>query len=109
MNPNIRRGNEAVLRGDYDTAIKEFYEAIDSPDATVKRIAENRLWQLCPERVIGSTSSMRYHRDTCQGGRKIWSNHLVNFSDWREAESAQYEPCPKCNPPRPEPPKIRNS
>jgi hypothetical protein len=41
MNEHIRKGNDAVLAGDIDTAIKEFYEALDSTDITVKRIAQN--------------------------------------------------------------------
>lgn len=108
MNEHIQRGNEAVLAGDIDAAIKEFYEALDSTDTTVRRIAQNRLWQLCPDSVVGSTSSMLYHRDTCACAGNIWRNHVANFRDWREAESAGYSPCQSCNPPRPDVPKIAN-
>lgn len=100
INEHIRRGNEAVTAGDYDRAILEYYEALTDPDDLVQRIASNRLRDLTPDAVFGSSSSSLYHRPECAAKQAIWKNHLIKFNDWRRAESAGYRGCPMCNPPR---------
>jgi methylphosphotriester-DNA--protein-cysteine methyltransferase len=101
MNEHIRRGNEAVFRGNRDEAILEFYEALADPDPMVQRIAGNRLRELTPDVVFASSSSSLYHRAECAAKQAIWKNHLITFNDWRKAESAGYRGCPMCKPPRP--------
>jgi hypothetical protein len=103
MNEHIRRANQAMAKQDRDTAVLEYYEALADPDATDtdRRIAQHRLLELTPDTVYASSSSYLYHRPECAAKQRIWRNHLMKFTDWRKAESAGYEPCPICNPPRP--------
>jgi hypothetical protein len=103
MNEHIRMANKAMAEGDRDTAICEYYEALidSSADSMDFRIAKNRLMELVPDNVSASSSSHLYHRITCPASRAIWRNHRLTFTDWREAESAGYQPCHMCNPPRP--------
>ena len=101
MNEHIRRGNQAAFQGDKDEALLEYYEALADPDELVQRIARNRIRELTPDVVFGSSSSNLYHRPECAAKQAIWRNHLMTFRDWREAESAGYRGCPTCNPPRP--------
>jgi hypothetical protein len=46
MNEHIRRGNEALARSDLKTAKVEYSLALDAPNATIQRIAKNRLSDL---------------------------------------------------------------
>lgn len=101
MNEHIRRGNQAALRGDKDEALLEYYEALADADELVQRIARNRIRELTPDVVFASSSSNLYHRPECAAKKAIWRNHLITFRDWSEAESAGYQGCPTCNPPRP--------
>jgi methylphosphotriester-DNA--protein-cysteine methyltransferase len=103
MNEHIRRANEAMARCDRDEAFREYYEAFhdDDADETDRRIARHRLFELTPDRVFASSSSYLYHRLECPAKKKIWRSHLMIFTDWKEAESAGYQGCPICNPPRP--------
>src|SRR5260221_7685283 len=103
MNEHIRRANEAMARADHGEALLEYYEALHDGDAneTDRRIARHRLFELTPDIVFASSSSHLYHRPECVAKEKIWRNHLVTFTDWRKAESAGYQGCSICNPPRP--------
>lgn len=100
MNAHIRRGNEAVVSGDRDRAILEYYEALEDVDPFTQRIARNRLTELLPDAVFGSTSSGRYHRARCNATPRIWRNHTVRFHDWHEAAAAGYIACLVCQPPK---------
>jgi hypothetical protein len=100
MNRHISRGNEAFDSGDLDRAIREFCKALDDPDKLVQRIARNRLRELSPDVVYGSSSSKLYHWPDCPAKQAIWRSHPLTFKNWREAESAGYAGCPTCNPPR---------
>jgi hypothetical protein len=104
MNEHIRLGNEAIRRGDLETAKSEFYEASADPTELVQRIANNRLMDLFPETVYASTHSDKklYHSMTCNAKRVIQANHIVHFKDWSEAEAAGRVPCERCKPLRPE-------
>lgn len=106
MNEHIRRGNDALAAGDLETAKREFCEALDDRDDLVRRIARNRLHELFPQTVYASSQKELYHRDVCIAVSGIWSNHLLTFKDWQEAEQAGYSACHACNPPRPEPRRI---
>ena len=103
MNEHIKVANEAMVAGDRDTAIREYYLVLgeERPDPTDRRIALHRLMELLPDVVSASSSSNLYHRLNCPGSRAIWRNHRLDFTDWREAESAGYMPCQVCRPPRP--------
>lgn len=103
MNEHIRIANAAMVRGDRDTAISEYYEVLDDPDIDEldRRIAVHRLMELLPDTVSASSSSNLYHRFTCPASRAIWRKNRLTFTDWREAESAGYVRCHICNPPRP--------
>lgn len=100
MNEHVRRGNQAVVSGDRDLAILEYYEALEDDDPLVQRIAKNRLAELVPDAVFGSTSSRRYHRVRCSATPRIWRNHTVRFKDRHEAEAAGYVGCLVCQPPK---------
>lgn len=101
MSEHIERGNQAAIQGDKDTALMEYCMALKDPDDLVQRIARNRIRELTPDVVFASTSSNLYHRPECAAKQAIWKNHIITFTDWQEAESADYQGCPTCNPPRP--------
>jgi hypothetical protein len=103
MNEHIRLANEAMVRGDRDAAICEYYEVFYDleTDKLDRRIAVHRLMELLPDTVSASSSSDLYHRFSCPASRAIWRNHRLTFTDWREAETAGYKACQMCNPPRP--------
>jgi Metal binding domain of Ada len=103
MNEHIRTANNAMVRGDRDTAIREYYEVFSdlAAEKLDRRIATHRLMELLPDTVSASSASVLYHRPSCPASRAIWPNHRLTFADWREAESAGYRHCPTCNPPRP--------
>lgn len=100
-NEHIRRGNEAISRGDLEEAKQEFYEALDDPAPIVQRIARNRLMELFPSTVYASTHSNLYHRENCIATTHgILRSHLIELRDWEDAEASGYQPCPSCRPPR---------
>src|SRR6516164_8114464 len=96
MNEHIQQGNLALNAGDRDRAATEFYEALEGPDPLTQRIARNRLMELFPETVFASTHSYQslYNRPNCAAKNVIWSNHIVWFRDWREAEAKRRNPMP---------------
>jgi len=102
MNEHIKLGNEAIRRGDSDTAIKEFYEALNDPSTLTQRIARNRLMELCPETVYASTHSYQalYHRPNCSAKNVIQARHIKWYKDWNEAEANGHVPCQTCRPSR---------
>ena len=102
MNPHVQAGNEALGRGDHDTANEEFLKALDDPDPLVQRIARNRLYELNPEQVYASTHSYQglYHRRNCPAKNVIWNSHIIWYRDWREAEECGRQPCSMCRPAR---------
>ena len=100
MNIHIKLGNDALRVGDTQTAVSEFLLALDDENVLVQRIARNRLFELHPEQVYGSTHSYQqlYHRPNCPAKNVTWKNHLIWFKDWRRAEEAGYHPCKNCKP-----------
>ena len=108
MNEHIKKGNEALKCGDLETAKVEFYEALADPDEVTQRIAHNRLYELFPQTVYGSSVSKLYHRSECAAKKAIWFKHLVTFKDWQEAEFNGYTPCHMCTPPRVQPRKSQD-
>ena len=101
MSKYIERGNQAAVEGDKDRPLMEYYKALKDPDELVQRIARNRIKELTPDVVFASSRSKLYHRPECAAKQAIWKNHIIKFQDWKEAESAGYQGCPTCNPPRP--------
>lgn len=101
MNPHIEAGMRALAMGDRETATNEFLSAFKDNNPVVRRIAENRLLELHPEPVYGSTASWNryYHRPNCTAKNAIWDRNLVRFRDAQTAEMAGYNPCPLCKPP----------
>lgn len=100
MNEHIIKGNEALKLKDKNTAIEEFLQALDDKNPIVHRIAENRLNELVPCAVYGSSHSNLYHRVECPGKKAIYNHHLIQFKDWKQAEIAGYSQCPTCKPPK---------
>lgn len=98
MNEHIRRGLEAIQKGDHDTAATEFYEALNDPNKIVQRIAQNKLLDLFPENVYASTHSNLYHRLNCPAKNVTPSWHIVRFRDWKDAKEAGKVPCNMCKP-----------
>ncbi len=101
MNEHVERGNSAILRGEDDLAIGEFYLALEDSDPITQRIARNRLIELCPDRVFGSSHAFLYHRESCPAKNMISPrSRIVWFRDWKAAEAAGYTRCNQCRPTR---------
>jgi hypothetical protein len=49
-------------------------------------------------KLVGSTSSNKYHQPDCRYAAKIKPENRVYFSSVEEAEKKKYQPCKSCNP-----------
>ncbi|NOT25765.1 MAG: hypothetical protein HOP16_06635 [Acidobacteria bacterium] len=97
INKHIARGNQALQAGDRDTAVAEFLLALDDPNFGTRLIASNRLMDLCPEEVYGTSTDL-YHRLTCPAKNIAYNGNYFLFRNWSDAESAGRRPCGQCKP-----------
>lgn len=102
MNEHIQKAKDALRMGDRGTAEVEFRLALEDPDPSVKRIAQNYLTDLSPEEVYGSDWSNLYHRRQCPATGATYQQNFVTFRDWEDAESKGCSRCPQCKPRRPQ-------
>jgi hypothetical protein len=60
MNEHIRKGNEAIVKGDLQTAKAEFHLALADPNSLTQRIAKNRLRELVSTTLLAGTEQTGY-------------------------------------------------
>lgn len=70
---------------------------IDEP-ASLKQHAASEDPESSSQKLVGSTSSNKYHQLDCRYATKIKSENRVYFSSVEEAEKKGYQPCKSCNP-----------
>lgn len=66
--------------------------------ANQNRSTDNSAQQLA-KAYVGSTSSDKYHRPSCEWAKKIKPDNAVWFSSPEEAKKTGYKPCKVCRPP----------
>lgn len=105
VNEHIRRGNEAMRKGDYRTAVVEYNAALEDPNEKVKQIATNRLQEieldLAPVWTAGF--SCCYHKDSsppCPARNATNQYFELKYWYWFHALCRGYDPCPICHPPQ---------
>ena len=85
------------------TAVEEFLLALDDQTSNEdhKRIAHNRLTELQPAAVYGTSTGL-YHKLDCPAKNITYSRNYVSLAHWRAAEARGYRPCGQCKPHPPE-------
>lgn len=80
--------------------LKYFQKLLESQrEAMEKRIGIWRAPEIQQEAYyLGNNKSFRFHRPSCAFGRRIETNHRMQFDSRKEAFWEGYSPCSKCQP-----------